>query len=228
SLDLLMKEKEEITTLVSHNLRTPLNQIRGLCDLMKVDDEHENLLIYADKISKITDAQLHTLSDLLNQLMHQNVNLQVPQHSYNLNDLILKEIGLVEIGLKNKKLELVFETAETPFFTTLNEKKIALIIQNLISNAIKFSFEGNKIFVGIKKEGNKLEIYVKDNGIGFSADYKKHLFHDARETGRRGTKDEPSVGLGLHLCKRIIHQLGGELTAHSDGENKGATFSIII
>lgn len=224
--DALIKEKQEITTLVSHNLRTPLNQIKGLCEIMKYDDADKSL--YIEKISKIADIQLDALSDLLNQLMHKDLDLSLSDEECNIGDIILQEIEMVEASLKSKNIEIIFDKPKKAINTKINKNKISLIIQNLISNAIKFSFEDSKIHIGIKNTGGRLEIFVKDNGIGFDDAYQKLLFKDARNLGRKGTKDEPSVGLGLHLSKRTINQLGGEIKAHSDGINKGATFTIIL
>ena len=226
SLDFLIKEKQEITTLVSHNLRTPFNQINGLCELIKIDAE--NSAEYISQIKSIADLQLQGLAELLNQLMRNDLTAAVKVEEYEISKLIELEISNSDLQFKKKNLTLIYKKSNQPNLTSVNEKKIALVFQNLISNAIKFSFNGAKIYVETKIKNQKLEILVRDEGIGFSENYKKNIFEDARDIGRVGTENEPSVGLGLHLCKKTIEQLGGILVANSEGENKGATFSIII
>lgn len=227
SLNNLMKEKQEITTLVSHNLRSPLAQIIGLSELLKEETEGEQKL-YVDKISSVAKLQLEGLDDLLNQLMHDDFNLSIYEREpYDVTEIVQKEINLFSVGLERKNIKLNF-IHQQPHFTRIASNKIALVVQNLLSNAIKFSFENSEIDVEIKNINKKIMISVKDYGIGFDKEYQKYLFKDARKTGRNGTKDEPSVGLGLHLCQRTMRQVGAELKAHSAGINKGATFSIII
>ncbi|TKC00129.1 sensor histidine kinase [Pedobacter cryophilus] len=226
SLDLHIKEKQEITTLVSHNLRTPLNQIKGLCELTKIDAA--NSTEYINQINSIANLQLQGLTELLDQLMHNNLEASTRVEAYEIGNLIDIELNNAQLQFKKKNLTLVYKKSNRSLLTTANEKKISLVFQNLISNAIKFSFNGGKIYVETKSKDQKLEILVRDEGMGFSENYKPNLFKDARNLGRLGTENEPSVGLGLHLSKRTVEQLGGLLVGHSDGENKGATFSIII
>ena len=222
--DALIKEKQEIITLVSHNLRTPLNQIIGLCDLMKYDDEDKSL--YIDKVSKISHLQLDSLTDLLKQLMHHDAGTTFYSEEYDIRDLIEQEIEMIDLIAKKKGIQFVFNKPEAVFKSKLNKNKVALVLQNLISNAIKFSFEHSKIEINLKVVEGKYQISVKDTGIGFDEEYRNQLFKDTRKVGRKGTNEEPSIGLGLHLSKRTIGQLGGNLTAYSDGPNKGATFTI--
>lgn len=226
SLDIMGKEKQQLIALVSHNLRTPLNQIKGLCDLMLLDEE--NRKIYIESVSKISDLQLQSLTELLDQLMHNNFNTEIVKHEFSLSELLKEEVQKIEIEFKNKSLKLEIIDSDKPYKVISDRSKIALIIHNLISNAIKFSFEGQTIIVKIFKKKSKTYLQVIDEGMGFTPEYQKLLFKDARNIGRTGTKDEPSVGLGLHLCKRTITQIDGEILAESKGPNKGATFTIVI
>lgn len=227
SLNNLMKEKQEITTLVSHNLRSPLTQIIGLSELLKDETEGEQKL-YVEQISSVAKLQLEGLDDLLNQLMHDDFNLNIYEaEPYDLTEVIQKEIELCQVGLERKAIKLNFKH-QKPHLTRISASKIALVVQNLLSNAIKFSFENSEIDVEIRNKNQKIEISVRDYGVGFDKEYQKNLFNDARKTGRKGTKDEPSVGLGLHLCKRTMEQVGVKLTGESAGKNQGATFSMFI
>ncbi|HEX7366878.1 MAG TPA: HAMP domain-containing sensor histidine kinase [Pelobium sp.] len=226
-LDNLAKEKKEITTLVSHNLRTPLNQIIGLCELMKVDTE--NTADYVDKVEQVTKLQLRNLSDLLTQLMESGKRQQAaPAESYDIHDFLKREIETIADIIQAKELKLLQNFSNEDLTTDISSSNLSLAFQNLLSNAIKFSYPKGCISVSTKKVANKIEIEVQDEGIGFSDTYRKNIFKDARSTGRKGTNNEASVGLGLHLSKKIIVQSGGTLTAFSEGEGKGARFTIKI
>nr|WP_294898667.1 HAMP domain-containing sensor histidine kinase [uncultured Pedobacter sp.] len=226
-LDKLSTEKQEITTLVSHNLRTPLNQIVGLCSLIKIDTENVN--DYVDKIETVTKLQLRNLSDLLSQLMNPNPKVKtVMESDYSLNDFIAEEVEAVNDIFKNKNLKLSLNLSAEEININKNKNNISLVLQNLLSNAAKFSYNGGKVEISTRKTGSKIEIEVADEGIGFSESYRANLFKDVRREGRKGTNNEPSVGLGLHLSKKILEQAGGELTAFSEGDGKGASFKMIL
>ncbi|HET8828942.1 MAG TPA: HAMP domain-containing sensor histidine kinase [Pelobium sp.] len=226
-LNKLANDKQEITTLVSHNLRTPLNQIVGFCELIKIDTD--NLKEYVDKIESVTKLQLRNLSDLLSQLMETGTPLSAKQHlSYDLNLFLSEEIENAIDLLKAKNLNLSLNLTEELLITDKSKNNLSLVFQNLISNAVKFSYPNGEVSISTRKNDDKFEIEVKDEGIGFSKQYQRNLFKDARNTGRKGTNNEPSVGLGLHLSKKIIEQAGGNLTAFSEGDGKGSSFKITL
>ncbi|WP_017257974.1 sensor histidine kinase [Pedobacter arcticus] len=226
-LDKLANEKQEITTLVSHNLRTPLSQIISLCELIKVDDL--NLNEYVDKIESVTRLQLQNLTDLLTQMMETGTQIiALPDVPYNLNGFINEELQTVIDSLETKSLSISLNLAEEELLINKNRSNLSLVFQNLLSNAIKFSYTDGKISIYTRNINGKMEIEVADEGLGFSENYQKNLFKDARNTGRKGTKNEPSIGLGLHLSKKIIEQIGGKLTGFSEGDGKGASFKIIL
>ncbi len=226
-LDKLANEKQEITTLVSHNLRTPLNQIVGLCELIKIDPN--NLSDYVDKIESVTKLQLRNLSDLLTQMMSTGTQI-VTSHNiqYDLNTFLKEELQAIFDTLETKSLALSLHLSEEDLKTDKSRSNLSLVFQNLLSNAIKFSYKNGKISVYTRKINGETEIEVADQGLGFSESYQKNIFKDARSTGRKGTNNEPSIGLGLHLSKKIIEQTGGKLTAFSEGDDKGASFKIIL
>ena len=102
------------------------------------------------------------------------------------------------------------------------------VLVNLISNAIKFSYFDSEIKVRIYFENEKLIITVIDKGVGFDKHQIDELFKKFTKMSRLGTAKESSTGIGLYLCKKIIERNKGELTAASEGKNKGAEFKIVF
>ncbi|WP_026903517.1 sensor histidine kinase [Pedobacter glucosidilyticus] len=225
-LDGLLKENREITTLLSHNLRSPLLQIKGLCHVLEIQKIENKDIV--DKIDFIAGTQLKNIDELLLNLKYHYLDHDTEHKTVDLKKLVKHYITLTKTEADKKEIEIVehFCTEETMTFT--NEHKLGLVIQNLLSNAIKFSYPKSKVIVELKPYQNKFKIEVKDNGLGFTADFAKKLFTNSATVGRVGTSGEPTIGLGLSLSKKTIEQMGGKLKAHSDGENKGATFSLII
>ena len=226
SLAVLSKEKEHIIALVSHNLRTPLTQIISLCELFKL--ENEGSTFYTDNISKITYNQLNDLSDLLNQLMQNKSDDFIEDESFNLSDFIKTEVEKQQLQLSSKNLTLKIENNEEIMVPLSKKSNIDLVFHNLLSNAIKFSYRNATIKVKIFSQLEQSLVTVTDQGIGFDADYENMLFMNIKDKGRLGTENESSTGLGLHLCKKTIQKIGGDLLAQSDGKDKGATFTLMI
>jgi signal transduction histidine kinase len=102
------------------------------------------------------------------------------------------------------------------------------VLVNLIDNSIKFSLPESEIKVSVHLNKEQLAFVVSDFGIGFDPKYKEELFKKFTNRSRLGTANEPSTGIGLYLCKKIVEKYQGELLAESDGVNKGAVFSIFF
>ncbi|MBK0383747.1 HAMP domain-containing histidine kinase [Pedobacter sp. SD-b] len=226
SLDVLSREKQQLIALVSHNLRTPLTQILSLCELFKAENEGNNF--YTDNISKITENQLNDLAELLNQLVQNKNNVVLDDDGFNVYSLVEEDIEKQKFQTNLKSIKVEVENQEELFLPNTIRSNIDLVFHNLLSNAIKFSYPNSIIKVKIFGKADKVYIEVKDQGIGFDDDYKDMIFKNMKNKGRLGTKNEPSIGLGLHLCKKTIQKAGGDLIAKSDGNNKGATFTLIV
>jgi len=226
AMDDLIKEKQQISALLSHNLRIPFNQIKGLCEVLEVEDPLNKKVV--ENINLVCDNQLKNISELLANLNNQlNKNPLFPV-SFSLSKFIEKQVEMVSAELAKKQMSVKTEFPKNDIILHTEEQKLALVFQNLMTNALKFSFPGKTIYVSCKENGNKVNISVRDEGIGFPEAYAQKLFAANSETGRVGTVGEPSNGIGLNLSKKTVQQLGGDLYATSPGDNKGAEFTITI
>ncbi|MRX47948.1 sensor histidine kinase [Pedobacter puniceum] len=225
-LDSLLKENQEITALLSHNLRAPLLQIKGLCNVLEIQKTENKDIV--DKIDDITSTQLKNIDELLLNLKYHHIDDETENKAVDLKKLVKKTIEEVKAEASKKDIKIEEHFCAEDAINLTNEHKLGLVIQNLLSNAIKFSYPKGNVIVALQPYQNKFKIEVKDHGLGFTPDLAKKLFTNSASVGRRGTNGEPTMGLGLNLSKKTIEQMGGKLKAHSDGENKGATFSLII
>lgn len=225
-LDSLLKENQEITALLSHNLRSPLLQIKGLCNVLEIKKAENKELV--NKIDEITSTQLKNIDELLLNLKYHHMDDDLENKAVDLKKLVKQFIEQAKAEASRKDIEIVEHFCAEDAIKITNEHKLGLVIQNLLSNAIKFSYPKGAIIVVLKPYQNKFKIEVKDNGLGFTPDFAKKIFTNSASIGRKGTNGEPTMGLGLNLSKKTIEQMGGKLKAHSDGEHKGATFSLII
>ena len=220
-----IQDKDQITELFSHNMRIPFTQIKALTDVLS-RQHHLKGNSEVDLINMICEHQLKNSEELFKNM---NQRLMMTESALvNVEALLKKLLLSAESQLKNKNLEIVFECDSVSSFIPTEEQKLSLVFENILNNAIKFSFPGQKIYISCQRETTFYSIVVRDEGIGFPSDFNEKIFLPNTNTGRVGTMGEPSNGIGLNLSRRNIQKLGGDILAFSKGDNQGAAFTIII
>ena len=123
-----------------------------------------------------------------------------------------------------KGIELIFLRPEnSEIFTEYDKEKIRVVLQNLIENSIKYSTTGDRVFVGLKKNGDEVEISIKDTGIGIPATEQPKIFEKFYRATNAKEKEEIGSGLGLYTIKQIVEHHKGKIWFESEPE-KGSTF----
>jgi signal transduction histidine kinase len=141
--------------------------------------------------------------------------------------IVRESVEMVHDSAKSKRIRIHYDFADN-IVVFADTNMLQTIIRNLVSNAIKFTPRGGQITLCGKANASKnIEIAITDNGIGMSPLLVEQLFRIDIQTGRRGTEDEPSMGLGLLLCKDFIEKHGGKIWVESI-EGKGSTFIFTI
>ncbi len=224
------KSKLEFLSVMSHEIRTPLNAIIGVSDLLMSegvsDEQHESL----EALNFSVDNLLTLIDDILDYSKFEAGKLELENIPYNIKNTILKiiETWKPKANEKGIIIKSVFEgIPENDIFG--DPGRMAQILNNLISNAIKFTFEGS-VTVGAKakkisKKEIDLEIFVKDTGIGISKTKQKELFKPFSQGGADVSRKFGGSGLGLAIVKKIIELHGGTITVDSE-ENQGSLFLI--
>ena len=226
AMDAHVKEKQQIAALLSHNLRIPFNQIKGLCDVIKVEQPLNKKVV--ENINLVCDNQLKSISELLANINNQLYQVSSLATSFSLKKFLQEQTDMMLMEASKKQISIQTEYPDEDMNIHTEEQKLALVFQNLMTNALKFSLPGKTIYISYKNLGDKVNITVRDEGIGFSEVHAKKLFTTNAGKGRIGTAGEPSNGIGLSLSKQTIQQLGGDLYATSKGDNEGAAFTIVI
>jgi signal transduction histidine kinase len=141
---------------------------------------------------------------------------------------LVKEVAEANQPLAVNKQQAIHVTAPANIVTMCDTDRIREAIDNLISNAIKYSPIGGKIGVIVSHEGGDTIVRVSDEGAGLSPEDLGRLFGRFQRLSAKPTAGESSTGLGLSIVKRIIDMHGGEVTAESEGPGKGSTFTITL
>lgn len=217
-IEKLNTQKSEILAFVAHDLRGPINNIEFLSELLtteeKAKEEVEMITASAKQAKEIINDLVQAVS-----LDEEVLTTETVEISAYLDNFIKKwRLNTVrEISLKNLNKGLV----------KINSSKLERVLDNLITNALKFSVDNKPIEIDLLPHGDKICIVVTDFGIGIPKPMQKHVFNKFSTSGRKGLRGEKSLGLGLHISKKIVEQHGGKLLMKSK-ENEGTAFTILL
>jgi two-component system, OmpR family, sensor histidine kinase VicK len=214
--------KNEILGIVAHDLRNPLAAIKTIAMVMEDDetvnaDNQDNLQM----IKSACDKAASIINDLL-ETAHNEI-LQFDIETTELNQFLQKIVNDWKRNTNASVNILYYGTAE-PVFLDINAEKMQRVMDNLISNAIKFSGNSN-VEVSLQSLNSQVIINVKDFGMGIPNDLLPYIFDRFSKASRTGVRGEESVGLGLSIVRQIIKKHGGEIEVDSI-EEQGTTFTI--
>lgn len=223
--------KSEFVSIVAHQLRTPLSAIKWTLKMLIDGDLGMLNQEQADFLSKGYESNEHLIrliNDMLNVSRIDAGKFQYFFYMTHIEDIVDEAIKYARDIARRKNIEITFKksSAELPLIY-IDPEKIRLSLQNIFDNAIKYTPQGGKIEVIVKKTQNVIEISIKDSGIGIPKDQQKNIFTKFfRGTNALKMQTEGS-GLGLFLAKNIIEKHGGKIWFQSV-ENKGTTFFISV
>ncbi len=227
---LIQKQQYRIHLLqaISHDLRTPLTSISGNANNLLTKgnsfDENTKLQIYTD----IYDDSIWLISLVENilsitRMEEEHINLHA---STELLDEIITE-SLSHLSRKSKEHEIFVENSDAFILVKIDAKLIIQVLVNLMENAIKYTPAGSRITISTKKEGEKAIVEVKDNGPGIPDEAKPHIFDMFYSSATSSENSRKSLGLGLCLCKSIIHAHNGVLSVQ-DNKPHGTIFTFTL
>lgn len=220
------RAKDEIISIVSHELRTPLNAALGWSQLLTSGRLDQASAEHAMKvIERNIKMQERLVNDLLDvgRIITGKMTLDIGR----VEIIPLVESSLETVGPmaeeKRIKIERALDQGVQPI--TGDPHRLQQVLLNLLTNAVKFTPEGGKISLTLVQRDNDIELKITDNGKGISADFLPYVFDRFRQDVS-GWKGKKGLGLGLPIARYIIELHGGSITAASEGEGQGATFTI--
>ena len=220
--------RDEFMATVSHELRTPLNSILGWARLIKSGNlEARQSEKAVQTIIKNSESQNRLIEDLLDVARMISGKLQLEIGSVSVREFIEHSVETVkpEAAKRNVAIHLDFADDIGDQIVSGDRVRLQQIVGNLITNAVKFSRPDSGVEVTTKSEGGFVEIAVKDYGAGISPDFLPMVFERFRQD-RATIKQSGGLGLGLAIVRNLTELHGGEVSAYSDGENKGSTFKV--
>ena len=229
-LENLNLQKDKFFSLVAHDLRGPFNGFLGLTEIIAKD--LSSLETY--EIQSMGETMWLSASNLFKLLENLLQWSQIEQGLIPYIPGVFRLLSFAEESLttefqtaENKDIDVTFDIP-LDIFVFADPKMLRSILGNLYSNATKFTPKGGNITITARYSGiDRVEISIKDTGIGMSIDVQNKLFHLNEQINRKGTDGELSTGLGLFLCKEFIEKHNGTIRVESE-EGKGSVFSFTI
>jgi signal transduction histidine kinase len=221
-LERLNQVKDKFFSIISHDLRSPINALAGLLDLLDKGAVKPDELPYHIKELKTRFNHTRTLlNNLLDWTLLQMDKLNLQATRIQLHKIVEENIQLLS-AVQTKQIALV-NNVPSDAMAFADSNTTNLVIRNLMTNAIKFTNDGGQVSINAEDKGNQWVMYVKDNGIGMSEDVQRILFDKTAPYTTRGTANEKGTGLGLILCKEFIEKNGGSIWVQSK-VGEGSTF----
>ncbi|MGH8723709.1 MAG: ATP-binding protein, partial [Burkholderiales bacterium] len=229
-LEVANKHKSDFLANMSHELRTPLNAIIGFSEVLSERMFGEVNAKQADYLKDIHESGKHLLSlinDILDLSKIEAGRMDLEISSFDLPAALSNAMTLVRERAQRHGIELSLKVDKRLGEFQADERKFKQIVLNLLSNAVKFTPDGGKIDVSAKKFDGKVEVAVRDTGIGIAPEDHAAVFEEFKQVGRDYTKKAEGTGLGLALTKRFVELHGGEVRLES-APGKGSTFTITL
>ncbi|MDY0163327.1 HAMP domain-containing sensor histidine kinase [Desulfobotulus sp.] len=226
----LIQEKNRLMGMAAHDIRNPLASIRGFADLLldgAMGDLSEGQRDFVSLISKTSHELLHLLNDLLDLSAVSEGLVQLKREKACFVRLAKTRIQLVQPLADQKHIRMEEISGEGKVFFPFDSGKISQVMDNLLGNAIKYSYPGGHIHVSMGLEAGFAFFEVQDAGPGIPPGEEDRLFAPFSTLSVKSTAGEKSTGLGLFISKRIVNAHGGEVFARN-GSKGGAEFGFRI
>lgn len=221
------KVKDEFLAILSHELRTPLTSILGWSRLLrsgkleKVDYDRA-----IEIVERNAEAQSKLIEDLLDVSRIISGKLRIEFQPIELSGIVKEGVDEFRPAAEAKGISLTTEMDGTAGPILGDSTRLKQIVANLLSNAIKFTNEGGRIEISLERIDGHARLRVQDNGVGIEPAVLPHIFERFKQADSSNVRMHSGLGLGLAIVHHLVREHSGTVKAESDGQGKGATFTV--
>lgn len=227
SLEEMNIEKNNVLSVVAHDLKTPLGNIQGLVELVNLNKEklNKDQQGYLKLISQVVADGTGMVNNMLDVHKIEAELKEMVLINTNVFDIIDKVIKLHEPSMMAKKVKVNVAIENRDLDINTDAQYLRQILSNLVSNAIKYTAPETDVDIDVKEKENIVELSVSDNGKGIGNDQMKRLFAGYKITGK-SDNDMASPGFGLLITRRLVDKLKGKITVENKVTGTGARFVV--
>ena len=229
------RAKREFLFNMSHDIRTPMNAIIGFTSLAATHiDNREQVLDYLKKISTSSQHLLSLINDVLDMSRIESGKVKIEEKAVHLPDLVHDVRSIIQPNVAAKRLSLFIDTMDIEDEDIITDPlRLNQILLNILSNAVKFTPTGGMISIRIAQKNGApkgcvcYEFRIKDNGIGMSEEFQKHIFEEFSREESSTVSGIQGTGLGMSITKNIVDLMGGTIALTSE-PGKGSEFIVTL
>ena len=220
--------KDEFLATLSHELRTPIHAVLGWTAVLSDErfDDLPEIRRGLKIIEQNADAQAQLVDELLDLSRIVAGQLRLECQPVDLVPVIQAAMATVQVAAQQNGVRLSAALPPEAGSVWGDPARLQQVVWNLLTNAIKFTPAGGKVEVGLQEAAGRIELTVRDNGIGIKPEVLPHLFERFRQGDSSRTRRYGGLGIGLALVKSLVGMQGGSIEAYSSGEGQGATFTV--
>jgi signal transduction histidine kinase/DNA-binding NarL/FixJ family response regulator len=223
------RSKDDFLAMVSHELRTPLNAITGWTSMLLAGGLDDARVRRAyETIDRNTRAQAQLIDDLLDIGRITSGQLRLNETSVDLVAVADMALESIRLSAESRGVTLQVDIDQSAGRIVGDAERLQQVIWNLLSNSIKFTPKGGLIGLTLRREAERVEIVVRDNGQGISAAFLPRVFDRFKQADTSATRSRGGLGLGLAIVRHLVELHGGSIQASSEGLGKGAVFTVTL
>ncbi|MFL6274034.1 MAG: ATP-binding protein [Blastocatellia bacterium] len=219
------REKDVFLAIVSHELRTPLNAILGWSHILGKELKDAEQVQAVEVINRNAQAQAKLINDLLDAARIINGKLQLDMRPVNLASLVQDIVTAMRPAAEAKEVHLEVVAGASEDNCLADPDRMRQVLNNLLSNAIKFTPAGGTVRAAFAEQDGEAQIIISDTGRGIAAEFLPFVFERFRQRDQADRR-AGGLGLGLAIVRHLIQLHGGNIEVASEGEDRGATFTI--
>ena len=225
------RAKSEFLANMSHEIRTPINGVYGMLSMLQEEPVTENQKEYIKYAKSSCEVLINIVNDLFDMVLIKSGKIVLDNKPYSLTELVNASVSAVNYQ-KMKDIEFRISIDSTlPKFVVGDKNRVAQILNNLLSNALKFT-SGGSISVDCRKiiedSGEFIRFEVKDTGIGIPQDKINFVFDRFFQIDSSPKKQYGGAGLGLAICKNLVEMMNGKISVRSNSPEAGTTFAFLL
>ena len=221
------RRKSEFLAVLAHELRNPMAPIRTGLEIMRLRaDSPETIERVREMLERQTRQMTHLIDDLLDVARVTSGKIEIRKQLVDLNRVVASAVETSTPIIQGARHTLEVEMWNEALLLDIDPTRIGQAINNLLTNAAKYTPPGGRIALSVRKEGHEALVSISDSGVGIPPEHQQSIFEMFNQVGRNLGLAQGGLGIGLSLVRQLVMLHGGRVSAHSAGVNQGSTFTV--